>query len=62
MIANSQQVDTLTYDKRVLIGSRIEILAASTKQELARLQEPVTIKKKPIARRNTNAASFIDNV
>jgi hypothetical protein len=29
---------------------------------MARLQEPVTIKKKPIARRNTNAASFIDNV
>jgi len=31
MIASSQQVDTMIYDKRVQIGSRIEILAASTK-------------------------------
>lgn len=62
LVANAQQLDSLTYHKRVQIGDRIEMLAASTKQDLARFSEPISLKKKPIARRNLSAASFIDNI
>lgn len=36
MLASANQLESMTYEKRVQVGARIEMLAASSKQDLAR--------------------------
>ena len=56
-------LDSLTYNKKIKVGSRIEVLAASVKQDLQRLkQEPVWLQRKHQLKRNFEASTFMDNV